>query len=100
MSNAYNLPRLFFSLFPKNWFQEANGLRTLAVGAARVLGESLPQLVLQTSVLMAQGRSLAEQPLLLGSTLLSLGTAAKKVAGMTLALGKWVRFGLEIRSRI
>ena len=71
--------------------EEAKWFRALLVGVARVLGESLPQLILQTSVLAAQGQSLAEQPLLLGSTLLSLGTAAKKVVGMTLLAGKGIR---------
>ena len=54
------------------------------LGVARLLAENGPQLVLQTSLLMAKGESLLEQPALLVSVALSLGSGVKKALELTM----------------
>lgn len=57
-----------------------------ALTLCRTIGENLPQLMLQGSLLMAHGESLLVQPLLLASMCLSLAIAAKKVVDVTAPL--------------
>ena len=55
------------------------------LGMARLLAENGPQLVLQTSLLMARGESLLGQPVLLVSVALSLVSGVKKARELTMA---------------
>jgi len=65
--------------------QESRDFAKLFLGLARLLAENGPQLVLQTSLLMAKGESLLAQPTLLVSVALSLGSGAKKALELTMA---------------
>ena len=57
----------------------------IGLGMTRLLAENGPQLVLQTSLLMARGESLLGQPALLVSVALSLGSGVKKALELTMA---------------
>jgi len=52
--------------------------RIMLATVARILGERLLQVFWQTSALMATGQSLREQPMLLASLVISIGTMMKK----------------------
>uniref|UniRef100_UPI00404A33DA hypothetical protein n=1 Tax=Flavobacterium sp. TaxID=239 RepID=UPI00404A33DA len=65
----------------------SRGGAKLFLGLARLLAENGPQLVLQTSLLMAKGESLLAQPTLLVSVALSLGSGAKKALELSMVDG-------------
>lgn len=60
--------------------------RIILVGIARFIYEGMLQLLLQTSLLMALGKGLSAQPLVLLSVMISMGSAAKMWVMMVASL--------------